>query len=71
MIWLNAYGPQSSIENRLKLRGSNPWTIWQYSGTLNVPGVGNKTTGEVFFGTPTQYDAFRRAEGNVALGAVQ
>jgi lysozyme len=71
MIWLNAYGPQNSIGDRLTLRGSNPWTIWQYSGTLRVAGIGKKTTGEVFFGTGEQYEAFRRAGQNVALAAVQ
>ena len=71
MIWLDAYGPQDSIGDRLKLRGRNPWTMWQYSGTLRVAGIGKKTTGEVFFGTAEQYESFRRAGQNVALAAVQ
>ena len=71
MIWLNAYGPQNAISGKLKLRGRNPWTMWQYSGTLSVPGIGDQTTGEVFFGTPRQYEAFRRGEGNVALEAAR
>lgn len=71
MLWLDAYGSQSAIGDRLKLRGRNPWTMWQYSGTLDVAGVGKKTTGEVFFGTPAQYEAFRGARTNIALAAVQ
>ena len=71
MIWLNAYGPQNSIGDRFKLRGRNPWSMWQYSGTLQVAGIGKKTTGEVFFGTAEQYQSFRRAGQNVALAAVQ
>ena len=45
--------------------------MWQYSGTLPVPGIGAQTTGEVFFGTPLQYEAFRRGEGNVGLEAAR
>ncbi|MEV8518977.1 GH25 family lysozyme [Dyella marensis] len=71
MIWLNAYGPHNAISSKLKLRGRNPWTMWQYSGTLPVPGIGAQTTGEVFFGTPLQYEAFRRGEGNVGLEAAR
>jgi len=71
MIWLDAYGPPNSIGDRLKLRGRNPWTMWQYSGTLEVSGIGKKTTGEVFFGTAEQYESFRQAGQNVALAAVQ
>lgn len=71
MIWLDAYGPQASIADRLKLQGQNPWTIWQHSGSLDAPGVGKKVTGEVFFGTPAQYDLFRSARQNIALAAVK
>jgi len=53
MIWLGSYGASGT-----QLRGRNPWTLWQYSGTLNVKGVGPNTTGEVFFGTSEQYDLF-------------
>ncbi|WP_327195912.1 GH25 family lysozyme [Novosphingobium capsulatum] len=71
MIWLNAYGPQNVIGDKLKLGGRNPWTMWQYTAKLNVPGIGANTTGEVFFGTRAQYEAFKRAEVNVALQAVK
>ncbi len=71
MLQLNAYGDQGTISDRLNLGGRNPWTMWQYSGSLNVPGIGSKATGEVFFGTLAQYDEFRRGERNVALSAVQ
>lgn len=65
MIWLGSYGATG-----VKLSGRNPWTLWQYSGTLNVKGVGPKTTGEVFFGTEAQYRLFKDGKGNVALRAI-
>ena len=66
MIWLGSYGASG-----IQLRGSNPWTLWQYSGTLDVKGVGPKTTGQVFFGTEEQYLLFKRGQANVALKAVK
>jgi GH25 family lysozyme M1 (1,4-beta-N-acetylmuramidase) len=66
MIWLGSYGAEG-----IQLRGGNPWTLWQYSGTLNVKGVGPKTTGEVFFGTEQQYDLFKKGRSNIALQAVE
>ncbi|MDX7951479.1 GH25 family lysozyme [Lichenihabitans sp. Uapishka_5] len=65
MVWLNAY---SASSNRLK--GRNPWTLWQYSGSLDVKGIGPHTTGEAFFGTEDQYASFKKGAGNVALEAV-
>lgn len=65
MIWLGSYGATG-----IKLSGRNPWTLWQYSGTLNIKGVGPKTTGEVFFGTEAQYRLFKDGQDNVALKAV-
>ncbi len=71
MLWFNGYGPQDMIADKLKLRGNNPWTLWQYSGSLKVRGVGGSVTGEVFFGAWEQYAAFRRGATNVARSAVQ
>ncbi|MGU3317454.1 GH25 family lysozyme [Sphingomonas sp. M6A6_1c] len=71
MIWLDAYGAPETLAERLKLRGRNPWTLWQYSHGLSVAGAGARTTGEVFFGTAAQYARFRRADVNVALAAVE
>jgi lysozyme len=68
MIWLYAYGAQAGA---LKLGGASPWTIWQYSGSQTVRGVGPSTTAEVFFGTPAQYAEFKSGRGNVALKAVE
>lgn len=65
MIWLGSYGASG-----IKLSGRNPWTLWQYSGALNIKGVGSKTTGEVFFGTEEQYQLFKKGISNVALDAV-
>lgn len=71
MVWLDAYGTPETLAERLKLRGRNPWTLWQYSHGLSVAGAGAQTTGEVFFGTADQYAQFRRADVNVALAAVE
>ncbi|AVG40451.1 GH25 family lysozyme [Achromobacter insolitus] len=65
MIWLGSYGAKG-----VKLSGRNPWTLWQYSGSLNIEGVGPKTTGEVFFGTEAQYSLFKDGQENVALRAI-
>lgn len=65
MVWLGSYGVSG-----IQLSGRNPWTLWQYSGTLKVKGVGPKTTGDVFFGTEEQYELFKNGQSNVALKAV-
>jgi GH25 family lysozyme M1 (1,4-beta-N-acetylmuramidase) len=65
MVWLGSYGAKG-----IQLRGRNPWTLWQYSGTLNVKGFGPKTTGEVFFGTEEQYQHFKNGQSNIGLNAV-
>jgi len=80
MIWLAAYGiskPDARVPVRndtpkswsvLQFKGDNPWTLWQYTGQRNAVGIG-ETTSEVFFGTPTDYKAFKTGEGNVARDA--
>jgi lysozyme len=65
MLWLGNFG--KSAKN---LPGRNPWTLWQYSGSLDVKGIGKATTGEVFFGTEAQYQEFKKGLVNVALQAV-
>jgi lysozyme len=64
MLWMGNYGVQN-----IRLPGRNPWTLWQYSGKLNVPGIGPNTTGDVFFGTEDQYNEFKRGASNVAKTA--
>lgn len=66
MLWLGSYSATAK-----QMRGRNPWTLWQYSGSLDVKGIGKKTTGEVFFGTENQYVDFKKGLTNVALRAVQ
>lgn len=66
MLWLHAYGKQTGS---MTLKGRNPWTLWQYSGSLDVRGVGPATTGDVFFGTAEQYKAFKLGTANVGLQA--
>jgi lysozyme len=61
MMWIGNYGVQN-----VRLPGRNPWTLWQYAGKLNVPGIGPDTTGDVFFGTEDQYRAFKLGAVNVA-----
>jgi lysozyme len=65
MIWMGNYGVQN-----VRLPGRNPWTLWQYAGDLNVPGIGSNTTGDAFFGTEEQYRAFKIGELNVGRAAV-
>jgi len=64
MIWLAAYNATGN-----RLRGTNPWTLWQY-GTEDVKGVGAGTTVDVFFGTEEQYASFKEGKGNIARQAV-
>lgn len=66
MVWLGYWGKAN-----MKYGGSNPWTLWQHSGSLIVPGIGPKTAGEVFFGTEAQYQEFKAGKTNVALAAVK
>jgi len=66
MIWVAYWGTA-----QLKMGGSSPWTLWQYSGHEVVPGIGANTEANVFFGTETQYSEFKAGKGNVALRAVQ
>ncbi|UTJ45429.1 caspase family protein [Atlantibacter subterranea] len=66
MIWMGFWGKTS-----VKLGGSNPWTLWQYSGNEEVPGIGPQTESEVFFGTEDQYQQFRQGSTNIALSAVK
>lgn len=66
MIWVAYWGTA-----QLKMGGSSPWTLWQYSGHEVVPGIGPNTEANVFFGTETQYSEFKAGKGNIALRAVQ
>ncbi|EKE4261053.1 hypothetical protein OUR91_000599, partial [Escherichia coli] len=66
MVWMGYWG-QAGV----KLEGRNPWTLWQYSGSETVPGIGHSTESEVFFGTEEQYVQFKAGENNVALAAVK
>lgn len=66
MIWMGFWG-----RSGVKLGGSNPWTLWQYSGNESAPGIGSKTESEVFFGTEEQYTEFKKGKSNVALSAVK
>lgn len=66
MVWLGYWG-----KTNLKYGGSNPWTLWQHSGSLVVAGIGPKMAGEVFFGTEAQYEEFKAGKKNVALAAVK
>lgn len=66
MIWVSYWGIA-----KLKMGGSSPWTLWQYSGHEVVPGIGGNVEANVFFGNETQYLEFKEGKGNVALRAVQ
>lgn len=72
MLWLSAYSPSGHPdEASLRLPGSNPWTIWQYTSALTLAGIGESNEGNVFFGTPTQYELFKAGRSNVALDAIR
>lgn len=66
MSWVAYWGSA-----QLKMGGSSPWTLWQYSGHEYVYGIGKNTETNVFFGTEAQYAEFKAGKGNVALRAVQ
>ena len=66
MIWLGNYG-----RSDISMPGRNPWTLWQYTGTANIKGIGRKSTANVFFGTRLQFETFKLGIGNTALQAVQ
>jgi GH25 family lysozyme M1 (1,4-beta-N-acetylmuramidase) len=68
MIWLASYtrGDASHHED-LGLRGNNPWTLWQYTGTATVDGIGMNVDLNVFFGTHKQFELFKEGKENVAL----
>jgi lysozyme len=71
MVWLKAYDSQGDpASTGLRLKGANPWTLWQYTGSLQIDGiridkVRNKLTGNLFFGTASQFELFRAGETNV------
>jgi lysozyme len=72
MIWLARLRYAESgkpTASDIALRGTNPWTLWQYTQKLVVPGVGYSVDGNVFFGTEGQYREFKRGKTNAALAA--
>ena len=69
MVWLAKYGSNGNAG--LKLQGTNPWTLWQYSSSVTVPGIGNNVAENVFFGTGDQYALFKAGSNNAARAAVE
>jgi GH25 family lysozyme M1 (1,4-beta-N-acetylmuramidase) len=70
MVWLASYSKSGEpASSALKLSGSNPWTLWQYSVRAVVQGIGDRCDSNVFFGTPHQYNAFKAGVGNIAFEA--
>ncbi len=72
MVWLAVY-PTSKAPTTvdLGLKGSNPWTMWQYTAAMSVKGIGDNVNGNVFFGGEGEYKQFRLGAKNVALAAAQ
>jgi lysozyme len=69
MVWLASYTKSGEPNSQLRLSGSNPWTLWQYTTTKVIDGIGDRCDSNVFFGTKEQYEAFKTGVGNVALEA--
>lgn len=72
MVWLAIYRDSKTAKAEdLGLKGSNPWTLWQYTGGLNVPGIGHSVDGNVFFGSEQAYKEFKGGKSNTALDAAR
>jgi GH25 family lysozyme M1 (1,4-beta-N-acetylmuramidase) len=70
MVWLAVWkGSNGSDTSSIRLPGRNPWTLWQYTGSATIPGIGDNVDVNVFFGTGQQFEAFRKGSTNVALAA--
>jgi hypothetical protein len=71
MIWFASYARgQEFGPPDLGLPGRNPWTLWQYTSSATVRGIGDNVDLSVFFGTREQFARFKRGEVNVALEAI-
>jgi GH25 family lysozyme M1 (1,4-beta-N-acetylmuramidase) len=53
------------------MKGKSPWTLWQFTDQATLPGVNKPADLNVFFGSQTEFDAFVRGAGNVALTAAR
>lgn len=72
MVWLAVYRTSKAPDTvDLGLKGSNPWTIWQYTAAMSVKGIGDNVNGNVFFGGENEYTQFRNGARNVALDAAK
>jgi lysozyme len=67
MVWFASY-PRGDGGRKpdFAFAGTNPWTIWQYSGTANVPDIGRNVDLDAFFGSQRQFQQFREGRENVA-----
>jgi lysozyme len=72
-IWLQLYGdPKTDPLENLKIKGSNPWTVWQHSSRGRVPGISGKVDLDVFFGNKKALEEYAGGiGGNPALQASQ
>ncbi|NGZ82792.1 GH25 family lysozyme [Duganella aceris] len=72
MIWLAVYTKSKTpTAGDLGLRGSNPWTIWQFTASLSVKGIGDHVDGNVFFGGDSEYLRFQSGAKNIGLEAAR
>ncbi|BAO87895.1 GH25 family lysozyme [Caballeronia cordobensis] len=72
MVWLAVYkSSQKATAQDLGLEGSNPWTLWQYTASSDIPGIGKNVDANVFFGDEKQYVDFKLGRHNVALDAAR
>ena len=70
MVWLAIYRDSGKVTAEdLGLEGSNPWTLWQFTGNRTVPGIGHSVDVNVFFGSEQAYKEFKSGRSNTALEA--
>lgn len=76
MVWLGNWSKSGKADStQIELRGSNPWTLWQYHSFLkdfimNHNRAASQFDQNVFFGTKEQYIEFKTGKTNSALQAV-
>jgi lysozyme len=69
-IWLADYRKVEGVR-KPTMRGSNPWTIWQFTDHATLPGIDKTVDLNVFFGNEEQFSRFVKGEGNIGLSAAE
>ena len=69
-IWLADYHKVDGVK-KPTMRGSNPWTIWQFTDHATLPGLDKPVELNVFFGNEEQFSNYVKGEGNIGLSAAE